>query len=160
MGPFTVTSPLPVLAITTGAGFVTHGTKALVSGSGFQPLSFTFDTAIRAFSMDVVDGHNDAGGTFFGRIGNGAQQTFFTGGGPGRFAVTFLGILDLDAAFTTLQFSSNGGLASVTLDRVQCAAGGDNPTPVPEPASLTLLAAGLVAGARRLRARRSSAALR
>jgi hypothetical protein len=102
--------------------------------------------------MDVVDGHNDAGGTFFGKIGNGAQQTFFTGGGAGRFAVAFLGILDLDAAFTTLQFASDGGLASVTLDRVQYAAGGDT-TPVPEPASLLLLGAGLAAGARRLRSR-------
>jgi hypothetical protein len=153
VGPFTVSSPLSFLAITTGAGFVTIGSKALVSGAGFQPLTFTFDTAIRAFSMDVVDGHNDAGGTFFGRIGNGAQQTFFTGGGAGRFAVAFLGILDLDAAFTTLQFSSDGGLGSVTLDRVQYAAGGDT-TPVPEPTSLALLGLGLVAGARRLRTRR------
>jgi hypothetical protein len=157
MGPFPVTPALPVTAITTGVGFVTHGTKAFVGGVGLQPLTFTFDNAIRAFSMDVVDGHNDAGGTFFGRVGSGAQQTFFTGGGPGRFAVAFLGILDLDAAFTTLQFSGNGGLASFTLDRVQFDTGGGNPTPVPEPASLTLLAAGLFAGARRLRARRSNA---
>jgi hypothetical protein len=41
----------------------------------------------------------------------------------------------------------------VTLDRVQYAAGGDT-TPVPEPASLLLLGAGLAAGARRLRTRR------
>jgi hypothetical protein len=156
VGPFTVAGIQPALAITTGTGFVTHGTKALVGGVGFQPLTFTFDTAIRAFSMDVVDGHNDAGGTFFGRIGNGAQQNFFTGGGPGRFAVQFLGILDLDAAFTTLQFNGIGGLASFTLDRVQYAAGEGSPTPVPEPASLTLLAAGLLAGARRLRARRAA----
>lgn len=156
VGPFTVAGTLPALAITTGTGFVTHGTKALV-GTGFQPLTLTFDTAIRAFSMDVVDGHNDAGGTFFGRIGSGAQQTFFTGGGAGRFAVQFLGILDLDAAFNTLQFGANGGLASFTLDRVQFAAGEGDPTPVPEPASITLLAAGLLAGARRLRARRAGA---
>jgi hypothetical protein len=154
VGPFTVAAPIPALAITTGAGLVTHGAKALVGSQGFQPLTFTFDTAIRAFSIDVVDAFNDGGGTFFGRIGNGAQQTFFTGGGPGLHAVSFLGILDLDAAFTTLQFDGDGGLSSFTLDRVQYAQGGDNPTPVPEPASLTLLAAGLAIGARRLRARR------
>ena len=150
VGPFTVSSPLPALAITTGAGLVSHGTKALVGGPGFQPLTLAFDTAIRAFSIDVIDNHNDNGGTFFGRVGSGAQQTFLTGG-TGRLGVLFLGILDVDAAFTTLQFSGNGGLLSYTLDRVQYAAGGDNPTPVPEPASLTLLAAGLIAGARRLR---------
>jgi hypothetical protein len=151
VGPFTVTSPLPANAITDGVGMATHGTKALVSTPGLQPLTFTFDTAIRAFSIDVIDRFNTAGGTFFGSIGNGAQQTFFTGGAAGLGAVHFLGILDLGAAFTTLQFDGDGGLSSFTLDRVQYAQGDGNPTPVPEPASLTLLAAGLVAGARRLR---------
>jgi hypothetical protein len=156
VGPFTVSNPLPVNAITDGVGMASHGTKALVSTPGLQPMTFTFDTAIRAFSIDVIDRFNTAGGTFFGKIGNGAQQTFLTGGAAGLGAISFLGILDLDAAFTTLQFAGDGGLSSFTLDRIQYAAGGDtNPTPVPEPASLTLLAAGLVAGARRLRARRS-----
>jgi hypothetical protein len=157
VGPFTLTaSPtVPFLAMTGAVGLVTHGAKALSVSPGVHPITFTFDTAIRAFSMDVVDGFNTGGGTFFGRIGNGAQQTFFTGGGAGRFAVQFIGILDLDAAFTTLQFDSNGGLGSVTLDRVQYAAGEGNPTPVPEPASLTLLGAGLagVVAARRRRLR-------
>jgi hypothetical protein len=156
LGPFTVTNPLPVNAITDGVGMASHGTKALVSTPGLQPMTFTFDTAIRAFSIDVIDRFNTAGGTFFGKIGNGTQQTFFNGGAAGLGAISFLGILDLDAAFTTLQFAGDGGLASFTLDRVQYAEGG-NPTPVPEPASLALLGAGLVAGARRLRTRRAGA---
>jgi hypothetical protein len=157
VGPFTVTGPLPALAITDGVGMATHGTKALVGVPGFQPLTFTFDTAIRAFSIDVIDRFNTAGGTFFGSIGSGAQQTFFTGGAAGLGAVSFLGILDLDAAFTTLRFDGDGGLSSFTLDRVQYATADGNSTPVPEPASLTLLAAGLAAGARRLRTRRTGA---
>lgn len=152
VGPFTVAGSGPFLAINDNPIFVTHGTKALV-GSVFQPLTFTFDNAIRAFSIDVVDNTNADGGTFFGRIDNGAQQTFFTGG-PGRLGVTFLGILDLDAAFTTLQFGSDGGLFSVLFDRVQYTEGEGTPTPVPEPTSLLLLGAGLAAGARRLRTRR------
>jgi hypothetical protein len=155
MGPFTVSNPLPTNAITDGVGTASHGTKALVATPGLQPMTFTFDTAIRAFSIDVIDRFNTAGGSFFGSIGSGTQQTFFTGGPAGLGAISFLGILDLDAAFTTLRFDGDGGLSSFTLDRVQYAEG-DNPTPVPEPASLTLLAVGLAAGARRLRARRSS----
>jgi hypothetical protein len=156
VGPFTVTAPLPVLGITDNPAHVTHGTKALAVSPGFQPITLTFDTAIRAFSIDVVDQFNTGGGTFFGRIGSGAQQTFFNGGAAtGVGAVSFLGILDLDAAFTTLQFDGDGGLSSFILDRVQFATADTNPTPVPEPASLTLLAAGLLAGARRLRARRA-----
>jgi hypothetical protein len=159
VGPFTLTaSPtVPFLAMTGAVGLVTHGAKALSVSPGVHPITFTFDTAIRAFSMDVVDGFNTGGGTFSGRIGNGAQQTFFTGGGFGLHDRTFLGILDLDAAFTTLQFAADGGLNSFSLDRVQFDTGGGNPTPVPEPASLTLLAIGLAtAGARRLRARRTA----
>jgi PEP-CTERM motif len=159
LGAFTVTAPLPTLAITDNPLHVTHGTKALAVSPAFQPITFTFDTAIRAFSIDVVDQFNIGGGTFFGRIGTGAQQTFFNGGAaPGVGARAFLGILDLDAAFTTLQLDGDGGLSSFILDRVQYAEGDANPTPVPEPASLTLLAAGLLAGARRLRARRAGAA--
>jgi hypothetical protein len=154
VGPFTLTAPLPVLAINNNPALVTHGTNALVVAPAFQPITFTFDTAIRAFSFDVRDNFNTDGGTIFGRIGSGAQQTFLTGG-AGLGGVLFLGILDLDAAFTTLQFDGDGGLGSFLLDRVQYASDG-NPTPVPEPASLTLLAAGLLAGARRLRARRGS----
>jgi hypothetical protein len=124
LGPFTVSNPLGVNAITDGVNFATHGTKALVATPGLQPMTFTFDTAIRAFSIDVVDGFNTGGGNFFGRIGNGTQQTFFTGGAAGLHQVFFLGILDLGAAFTTLQFDGDGGLSSFTLDRVQYAAGG------------------------------------
>ena len=156
MGPFTVSNPLGVNAITDGVGMASHGTKALVSTPGLQPMTFTFDTAIRAFSIDVIDRFNTAGGTFFGSIGGGAPQTFFTGGAAGLGAISFVGILDLDAAFTTLAFDGDGGLSSFTLDRVRYAEGG-NPTPVPEPASLTLLAIGLAAGARRLRVRRAGA---
>jgi hypothetical protein len=156
VGAFTLTAPLPVLAITDNPLHVTHGTKALAVPPGFQPITFTFDTAIRAFSFDVVDQFNTGGGTLFGRIGNGAQQTFLNGGAaPGVGARLFLGILDLDAAFTTLQFDGDGGLSSFILDRVQYASSDTNPTPVPEPTSLALLAAGLIAGARRLRTRRT-----
>jgi hypothetical protein len=156
LGPFTVSNPFSVNAITDGAGMASHGTKALVATPGLQPMTFTFDNAIRAFSIDVIDRFNTAGGTFFGTIGSGSPQTFFSGGAAGLGAVSFLGILDLDAAFTTLQFDGDGGLGSFTLDRVRYAEGG-NPTPVPEPASLTLLAVGLAVGARRLRARRAGA---
>ena len=153
MGPFTVSNPLGVNAITDGVGMASHGTKALVSTPGLQPMTFTFDTAIRAFSIDVIDRFNTAGGSFLGTIGNGTQQTLFTGGAAGLGAIQFVGIIDLDAAFTTLAFAGNGGIASFTLDRVQYAQGGDT-TPVPEPASLMLLGSGLAAGARRFRARR------
>jgi hypothetical protein len=134
VGPFTLTVPAPFpIAITQNVNFATHGVNAVAVTPGFQPMIFTFDSAIRAFSMDVVDGFNTAGGTLFGRVGNGAEQTFFTGGGPGVGARTFLGILDLDAAFTTLQFSGEGGFASSGLDRVQFDTSGGNPTPVRNP---------------------------
>jgi PEP-CTERM motif len=154
LGPFTLSNVAPgqpVLAITSSANFVTQGTRAVLTSPGMQPILFTFDTAIRAFAMDVVDAEPTSGGSFLGRIGGAAQQTFFTGG-TGQFGRTFLGILDVDQAFTTVLVDADGGLGSFAFDRVQYDLGGAS-TSVPEPASLTLLGIGLVGAAARLRRR-------
>jgi hypothetical protein len=149
-----VLEPSFINSVTDGDGAASDGTNAIdVLVPAFVP-TFVFDAPVRAFSLDVI-GALDLGGDLFYSVDN-REDVLFSGPLPDGH-VQFLGFIDLMTPFTEVFFFSSEFIDVFMMDRVRYEAPA-SPQPVPEPASLTLLAAGLAAGAvRRYRRGRAHA---
>jgi hypothetical protein len=127
----------------------TDGTNALVQlAIDFIP-TFVFNAPIRAFSMDVIGALDRNGGDLLFSVDD-DEDVLFSGTLP-EGNQRFVGFIDLVAPFTKLTFFSSDFVDDFAIDRVRYE--DTNATPVPEPASLMLLAAGLLGTSVRLRKR-------
>jgi hypothetical protein len=127
----------------------TDGTNALVHlAIDFIP-TFVFNAPIRAFSMDVIGALDRNGGDLLFSVDD-DEDVLFSGTLP-EGNQRFVGFIDLVAPFTKLTFFSSDFVDDFAIDRVRYE--DTNATPVPEPASLMLLAAGLLGTSVRLRKR-------
>jgi hypothetical protein len=127
----------------------TDGTNALVQlAIDFIP-TFVFNAPIRAFSMDVIGALDRNGGDFLFSVDD-DEDVVFSGTLP-EGNQRFVGFIDLVAPFTKLTFFSSDFVDDFAIDRVRYE--DTNATPVPEPASLMLLAAGLLGTSTHLRRR-------
>jgi hypothetical protein len=145
-------------ALTLEAGFqnfvtdevASDGTNSLVVlARQFSPV-FVFDGPIRAFSMDVIGAldRNKFDDLIFSV--DDRPAVLLDGPLPAGHR-QFVGFIDLVLPFTKVTFFSSDVFDDFAIDRVRYE--DVNATPVPEPASLTLLAAGLLGAAARLRTR-------
>jgi hypothetical protein len=145
-------TPVPLLFVSDEPGVATDGEHAIPT-TPIQAPTFAFNTGIHAFSLDIIAALNSNGGDFFVDIDDTFEQIAFSGF-DAEDTVRFIGVLDLDAPFSSLTFNSSDFVDIFAIDRVRY----EDPipaAPVPEPASLTLLGAGLIGLIRvRSRARR------
>lgn len=147
LGAFTAESIF--LNFVTGS-VATDGTNSLVVwGIDFLP-TFVFDQPIRAFSMDVIGALDHHGGDLIFSLDDRAEGVLLSGTLP-EDNRQFIGLIDLEVAFSRLTFFSSDFVDDLAIDRVRYE--DVSATSVPEPASLTLLGAGLLGAAARLRAR-------
>jgi len=130
------------LVQTEGSGYASFGIP--------NTLTFSFNSAINFFAIDITS--IDFSGTtvsFFDNLGN-TLNNF--GAAPSFAAATFFAVAN-DVAFSTVSFSF-GSRETIAIDNVQY---GTSVAPVPLPASLPLLGAGIVAvGALRRRKARAA----
>jgi hypothetical protein len=146
LGAFTLQpfTPLPLVFVSDDPATATDGTHAIAT-EPIQAPTFSFGTGIRAFSIDIIGALDANGGYFIVDIGDDFEQVVFSGL-ERENAVRFIGILDLDAPFTSLTFNSTDFVDIFAMDRVQYDAAA---APVPEPASLALVGGGLIGIVRR-----------
>ena len=181
---FNVNSPRGIVYTTPGTGFQVSGTAAagvpiefdnLAAGNSslFAPFSGQrLFTAVGSFISDVhffvpgstnpavtsafgavfsdVDAANTTSLEFFDLLGV-SLGLFYVPAATGNETFSFLGVQFTDERVSRVRITSGSAADAVVMDDFVYA----EPTPVPEPASLLLLGAGLAAGARRLRRRRA-----
>ena len=99
--------------------------------------------------MDVIGALDRNGGDLIFSVDD-RPDVLFSGTLP-EGNQRFIGFIDLVIPFTKLTFFSSDFVDDFAIDRVRFESA--TATPVPEPASLTLLAVGLLGGAARLRSR-------
>ena len=128
----------------------TDGTKYIeVEGGSQQTITFLFGAPITEFGVTITD---------YGDFATSTMKFVTNSGGSGNAALAFLpdgtnqffGFIDAANPFTSLTLTTAVGQFGdpFSVDRVRYSAGNAS-TPVPEPASLLLLGAGLAAAVRR-----------
>ena len=127
----------------------TAGDTVLIAPSFIQPITFEFDRAIRAFSVDIIDTIAFAPAFLTVDVnGRGRSAAYRL---PDHARIDFLGVLDVEGfssiALSTA-FARRPSLTSsnITIDRLRYES-------VPEPATLTLLGLSLLGVTARMRAR-------
>jgi hypothetical protein len=159
---FTVrgTSLNPQQSLFVDAQWATEGTNALIAPYTL-PVTFEFDRAVRAFSVDLIDNFVFAPASYSLSLNGGPMETLFElpiHELPRPRVIQFLGIFDADGisslALTNFYHTAPDVTASlIRMDRVRYE--DTAATPVPEPSTMLLLGAGL-AGVARLRRSRGS----
>ncbi len=138
---------------------VTLGTTALNwQQNADGDITFTFDTPINAFSIDVRDfGALTISNTLVVTVGGGTPFNVFENNTDSS-AQLFLGLFDDMATFSTVSFSDTATSADgIGLDRLQYGALPNTPTPAPEPATGAMLAVALAGlGVLHLRRRKTA----
>jgi hypothetical protein len=157
---FTVsgTSPNPNFSVYIDNQWATDGKNTLLAPN--TPVTFAFDQAVRAFSIDLIDNFVFAPASYSLSLNGGQAQTLFDMPNyvdPRPRVIQFLGILDLDgidslalSSFYHINPDVDAGL--IRMDRMRYE--DTTATPVPEPSTMLLLGAGL-AGVARFRKRRA-----
>jgi hypothetical protein len=158
---FTVrgTSANPQMSLFVDAQFATEGTNTLIAPYTL-PVTFEFDRAVRAFSVDLIDNFVFAPASYSMSLNGGPMETLFElplHDLPRPRVVQFLGIFDADGisslALSNFFHTSPDVTASmIRMDRVRYE--DTAATPVPEPSTMLLLGAGLAGVARLRKSRR------
>jgi hypothetical protein len=157
---FTVRGTFPnrQMSVFVDAQWATEGTNTLLAPN--LPVIFEFDSAVRAFSVDLIDNFAFAPGSYSLSLNGGPTQTLFELPMfelPRPRVIQFLGILDLDGinslALSTFHHINPDVEASmIRMDRMRYE--DTTATPVPEPSTMLLLGAGLAGVARLRKSRR------
>lgn len=115
-------------------------------------MTFTFDSPINAFSLDVLAANDFfSGGNLILSNNNGASQTLYTGLLP-TSQVSFIALIDTMAAFNSVTVRTTLSGDGVQYDRLRFGPLGSPPPPVPEPSTLLLIGTGIAtAGFRQYR---------
>jgi hypothetical protein len=157
---FTVrgTFPNPNFSVFIDNQWATEGTNTLLAPN--TPVTFEFDQAVRAFSIDLIDNFVFAPASYSLSVNGAPRQTLFDMPmyeEPRPRVIQFLGILDLDgidslalSSFYHINPDVNAGLIRMDRMRFEDTAA----TPVPEPSTMLLLGAGLAGVARFRKSRR------
>jgi hypothetical protein len=145
-------------SVSVGVAPAMEGTNSLLAPN--LPVTFEFDRAVRAFSVDLIDNFTFAPASYSLSLNGGPAQTLFDLPNyvePRPRVIQFLGILDLDgidslalSSFYHINPDVDAGL--IRMDRMRYE--DTTATPVPEPSTMLLLGAGL-AGVARFRKRRA-----
>jgi hypothetical protein len=158
---FTVrgTSPNPQQSLFVDAQWATEGINVLLAPYTL-PVTFEFDQAVRAFSVDLIDNFVFAPASYSLSVNGAPRQTLYDMPmyeEPRPRVIQFLGILDLDgidslalSSFYHINPDVNAGLIRMDRMRYEDTAA----TPVPEPSTMLLLGAGLAGVARFRKSRR------
>jgi hypothetical protein len=157
---FTVrgTSVNPQQSVFVDAQWATEGINSLFVLS--LPVTFEFDQAVRAFSVDLIDNFAFAPGSYSLSLNGGPMQTLFDvplHELPRPRVIQFLGVFDPDgisslALSTFFHIAPDVAAANIRMDRVRYE--DTTATPVPEPSTMLLLGAGLAGVARLRKSRR------
>jgi hypothetical protein len=157
---FTVrgTFPNPQMSVFIDNQWATEGTNSLLAPN--LPVTFEFDRAVRAFSVDLIDNFTFAPASYSLSLNGGPAQTLFDLPNyvePRPRVIQFLGILDLEGigslALSTFYHDAPDVRASmIRMDRMRYE--DVTATPVPEPSTMLLLGAGLAGVARLRKSRR------
>jgi hypothetical protein len=124
------------------------------------PVTFEFDRAVRAFSVDLIDNFAFAPGSYSLSLNGGPMQTLFDlplHELPRPRVIQFLGVFDPDginslALSTFFHIAPDVAASNIRMDRMRYE--DTTATPVPEPSTMLLLGAGLAGVARLRKSRR------
>jgi hypothetical protein len=153
-GQLTVTGDQNLIR-TNPSSFATDGTGTIgIVDFNFNGnfVTFSFDSPINAFSLDVLAANDFfAGGNLILSNNNGASQILYSGLLP-TSQVSFIGLIDNMTPFSSVTVTTTLSGDGVQYDRLRFGALDSTPTPVPEPSTMLLIGAGLaVARLRRYR---------
>ena len=138
--------------------WATEGTNTLLAPN--LPVTFEFDRAVRAFSVDLIDNFAFAPASYSLSLNGGPMETLFDlpiHELPRPRVIQFLGVFDVDgisslALSNFFHIAPDVDAAMIRMDRVRYE--DTAATPVPEPSTMLLLGAGLAGVARLRKSRR------
>ncbi len=149
-GDFTLTSSSDPFSVGNGSSsFATDGSAALFSSEGgsANTFTFTFNSAINAFGIDVND-LNFSSLSFSDNLGNTLNNALLPdnggpAGGVGFTNLQFFGVTNSNG-FTSVSLTVAGGSSGgIAFDRLEYTLLAPPPPEIPEPMTLALFGLGL-----------------